>query len=267
LEQLARPRVTHLPNASINPYSSSSTPTISKKILLAEVQQFVERQERLEYNRRAKRERRTMELKYDMMAIADKKRCPRCRNVQSFEEVYGGRDTCPNCSSVGGCCVGTYETESKFNLKRFEKRMHESRVKKNAAIIEIRKARIVAFQKGGVDANGSGGGNNKSKMQSRLMDKIIERQPDFLIRVQNDILARGRKIDDLERKVKDAEAKYCPFRPVISSSSLASKRNMVPLHLPRQYDNANRSDKGTKNYSLKCKKRKVTKKKRRKKKC
>ena len=96
-----------------------------------------------------------MELKYDMMAIADKKRCPRCQNVQSFEEVYGGRDTCPNCSSGDGCWVGTYETESKFNLKRFEKRMHESRVKKNAAIIKILKARIVAFLKGGVDANGS----------------------------------------------------------------------------------------------------------------
>jgi len=233
----------------------------------------------MEYDRRAKRERRTMELKYEMMAMADRKRCTRCRNVQSFEEVYGGRDTCPNCSSGGvasddtggaggdGCRGAIYETESKFILKRFEKRMHESRVKKEAAIIRMLKERIAAIRNGGVDTNGSRSGNNKSRIQSRLMDKIIERQPDFLIRVEDDILARGKKIADLEKKVKDAEAKFCPFRPVISSSSLASKRSMTPLHLPRQYDDISRGGKkgrsktttGTRNGN-----RKVTKKKRRK---
>jgi len=272
LEELARPRSSRSAPQRRNDDGKRVDRTA---VVGVRVRQFVERQERAERERRARRERREAELAYEGMPVADRKRCNRCRNVQSFEEVYGRRDTCPNCGGGDdGGEGGTYDTESKFHMERFERRLEEFRVQKETTIVTFLRQRLIDVRNSSVGSSGKTG-NKKSRMQSQLMEKIAERQPNFLVRVGDDILARRSKIVDLERKVKDIEAKCCPFQPVISSlSSLqASKRSTVPLYLPKRYDKIGRKGEGcrgkmiatTRNCTGKnCKKKKSTKKKKKK---
>eukprot|EP00957_Ditylum_brightwellii_P139273 10614480-Ditylum_brightwellii.AAC.1 len=101
-------------------------------------EKFLDRTEALEKQRQRKIERNRMEAAYN--ATVGKKQCPNCGSMQSFDEMMERRVNCPNEE----CREGRFKycSPSMFVLKRFEKRMQRSSLRRQDKLSEIEQERI-----------------------------------------------------------------------------------------------------------------------------
>lgn len=89
--------------------------TRQPKIRMA-IDEFVIRQENMEKHRLAKLVRKKLELEYE--AKDEKRKCPSCKKIQSFDEYIEEKDVCQ--------CGFKFESPSSFHLRRFERRIFQS---------------------------------------------------------------------------------------------------------------------------------------------
>ena len=107
LNKLSRPRG----------YKDHKEEQLHRKISKNACREFIERQEAKEKSRRMKQKLRIEELQYE--SNLNKKRCPRCGTVQTYDELASNRNECHNDGT-------TYKPQKTFNLKKFENRAIES---------------------------------------------------------------------------------------------------------------------------------------------
>lgn len=155
-------------------------PPMRKKKSAKVIQEFVLRQEALEKLRQTKRVHKKLELGYE--SKVGKKKCRTCKANQPFAEFYGNKNICQ--------CGTKYDFPSIFNLQRFERRMFESRCKRQQKIDEISEERLFILHK-----------PPKSRHQQALMEKAAVRANggDFLKRMCEDLAKRKQHLEALRR--------------------------------------------------------------------
>ena len=133
----------------------------------------------------------------------NKRKCPRCGNIQNFEEVMEERDVCP----IDGI---KYSLSCTFELRKFEKRMFHSRCKRQQTVDQIREERILILTKA-----------KKSQRQRVLMEKeaLKSSGEDFLKRMRDDLHRRKDRVDSLRKKLRDEEYRKYSFKPVAHTKS------------------------------------------------
>ena len=161
LQQLSKPRPQF--DLPIPPPNNKK----EKKATRQSYANFVERQEALEKLRQSKRSRKKLELDYE--AKVNKRKCPRCGNVQSFDEYNGNKLKCPLDGS-------TYKFPAVFSIKSFERRMFLSRCRKQQTIDIIRGERIMTLEKGQQKSKSSDWKNSSDSFLMRMRDDLLRRK-------------------------------------------------------------------------------------------
>jgi hypothetical protein len=144
--------------------------TRQPKIRMA-IDEFVIRQENMEKHRLAKLVRKKLELEYE--AKDEKRKCPSCKKIQSFDEYIEEKDVCQ--------CGFKFESPSSFHLRRFERRIFQSLCNRQQKINEIREDRMFILHK-----------PQRSTHQQSFEKKaaLAANAEDFLKRMQVDLLKR-----------------------------------------------------------------------------
>eukprot|EP00639_Heterosigma_akashiwo_P019434 CAMPEP_0206386990 /NCGR_PEP_ID=MMETSP0294-20121207/16307_1 /ASSEMBLY_ACC=CAM_ASM_000327 /TAXON_ID=39354 /ORGANISM="Heterosigma akashiwo, Strain CCMP2393" /LENGTH=366 /DNA_ID=CAMNT_0053838213 /DNA_START=62 /DNA_END=1162 /DNA_ORIENTATION=- len=130
----------------------------------------------------------------------DKKQCPQCGAVQSYDEVIEKRKKCPNCGVV-------YKKKTTWGRveQDFMERMHESQEKIAKKVTALRKEQL------------KGIGHPEMKRRSGDDDKIATlTDEEFLVRMQDDLYRRELRQAQHEFELDTAMPKECTFEPQLS---------------------------------------------------
>ncbi len=159
--------------------------------------EFLDRMETMEKRRREKLNRAVAEVLYQ--AQVNKKRCPNCGTIQSFDEMMDGRNECAN----DRCKNYIYQYPAYFILSNFEKRMQRSSNRRAQVLNKIEEERRISLSQT----------HEKSRLQQHLLNKISEGGNDFITRMKKDVEKRKDKIDRLEEISLEIQSKVCTFKP------------------------------------------------------
>jgi len=149
----------------------------------------------------------------------DKRQCPQCGAVQSYDEVIEKRKKCPNCGV-------TYRKKSVWNKveKEFLERQYKSQEKVKHKVETLRQKEMKSMGKP----------DFKSSFGSKIATLTDE---DFLVRVQDDLYRRELRKAQYEYEVDDAIPKGCTFEPKLSkdfrmpvSDASFTERMEVDIH-------------------------------------
>ena len=145
------------------------------------IDEFVIRQENMEKHRQAKLVRKKLQLEYE--AKVEKRKCPSCKAIQSFDECVGEKHECQ--------CGSKFEVPSSFHLRRFERRIFQSLCNRQQKIDEISEDRMFILHK-----------PQRSTYQQSAEKKaaLAANADDFLYRMQVDLLKRNQHLEGLRRK-------------------------------------------------------------------
>ncbi|KAL9186088.1 hypothetical protein ACHAXT_005326 [Thalassiosira profunda] len=209
LEQLAKP-VQHHIHGKENNFPETTPGTASKKKVLdkEDAEDFLERMEEKEAERQDKLARAAAEAQYN--AGSDKKRCPSCGTVQSYDEMVGGSNICRKdaCHKA----KRSYEPRKRFVLKDFEERQQRSSQRRSSTVERIHEERRSSI---------IGTSQRRSRRQKELIEKISTE--DFNSRMAKDIEARRSKIQNIQSQRMDQLNNDYTFKPKLN----------VPEHLIR----------------------------------
>lgn len=195
LEKLAKPVEHRLYSAEKSGKTKETTPE-TKKLSLEDSNDFFERMQAKEAERKEKLQLAAAKAQYD--AKVDKKICPSCGTVQSFDDMTKGRMECRNerCKAS----KHLYLPPRQFKLGSFEERMKRSAQRRKLILdrIEDEQRSIVrraASQK-------------TSRIQQELKSKIKD---DFESRMVSDIREREEKL--ASKTVRAALENQYPYKP------------------------------------------------------
>ncbi|KAL7526899.1 hypothetical protein ACHAXR_001702, partial [Thalassiosira sp. AJA248-18] len=207
LEQLAKPVKHHVyEKENIQPEGRARK---SKKKSLDnddsdDGENFFERMENREKQRQQKLARAAAEALYD--ARVDKKACPKCGTIQSYDEMIEGQDNCKSdCCKNGKHC---YLPPKRFVLKNFEQRMERSAQRRSIALDRIEGERSIIHTS-----------QRMSRRQKELQEKVVKGGGKFDTRMAKDIEARKSKIQHLEKTRMELLIKEHSFKPKLNVSA------------------------------------------------
>jgi len=142
---------------------------------------FIIRQEKLEKQRQTRLIRKKTELDYEYKV--EKRKCPNCKAIQSFDECVEEKHVCS--------CGSKFEFPSAFHLRRFERRMFQSRCKRQQKMDEITEDRMFILHK-----------PQRSTHEESVEKKaaLAANVDDFLGRMREDLLKRKQHLEGLRRK-------------------------------------------------------------------
>jgi hypothetical protein len=195
LEKLAKPVEHRLYSADKSGKTNETTPK-PKKLSLEDSNDFFERMQAKEAERKEKLQLAAAKAQYE--AKVDKKVCPSCGTVQSFEEMTKGRMDCRNEQCKSG--KHQYLPPRQFKLGSFEERMKRS-AQRRKLILD----RIEDEQKSIVSKAAS---QKTSRIQQELKAKIKD---DFESRTINDIRQRKEKL--ATKTVRAMLENEYPYKP------------------------------------------------------
>ncbi|GMI18318.1 hypothetical protein TrLO_g6180 [Triparma laevis f. longispina] len=157
---------------------------------------FIKRMDGFEMFRR-KKFRRDQEEQYYESGV-DKKQCPNCGQLQSYDEWAEKRGECTGerCSEGFAYCI-----PNAFMMERFEKRMEKSSKNREKGMKKMYKElnpKVVI---------------QRSKIQQDLLQKISSKNETFEQRMYSDINAKTKKIEEAQKLNYTAFNQECTFTP------------------------------------------------------
>jgi len=205
LERLAQPAKHHVYDnkENIQPKSDTCNKTTKKKSVDDESDygpNFLERMETMEQERRESMARATAEALYQ--ARTDKKKCPKCGNCQTYDEMIHDKTECQNDKCRRGKEKQTYQSPSKFEIKSFEERQRRSQQRRSLVVERIEEERRASLV-----------GGRKSLHQQELLDKVEKARGDFHSRMAKDIAARKDKMMNAEKTARQRLEELHSFKP------------------------------------------------------
>ena len=171
IEYLSRPRRKQLPESMSIPSRVSTKSSWND---------FIERQEYMESQRRMKQDHRRKERDYQDKV--DKLRCPVCSTEQTFKEYIDSKTSCQ--------CGAQYKKVT-FHLRKFEARMFKSRIRKQKQIQSVLDERKAIIAKGNRTIN------------QKIKDATKVRGEDFINRMKQDQLKRTKKDKEKSRRERN----------------------------------------------------------------
>lgn len=195
LEKLAKPVEHRLYSADKSGMTRETTPK-PKKLSLEDSNDFFERMQAKEAERKEKLQLATAKAQYD--AKVDKKICPSCGTVQLFEDMTKGTMECRNERCKAGKHL--YLLPRQFKLGSFEDRMKRSAQRRKLVL-----DRIEDEQRSIVSRAAS---QKTSRIQQELKAKIKD---DFESRMVSDIRERKEKL--ASKTVAAWKENEYPYKP------------------------------------------------------
>ena len=164
---------------------------------------FLDRMECAEEERRQKLARAAAEARYD--ARADKKVCSRCGAAQSYDEMAEGKTRCPRATCQDG---GSYQPPAKFDLAIFKQRMERSRQRRSLVLDRVEEERRSSIERTC---------QKKTQRQRALQEKVSRGEGnDFEARMHRDIAQRKEKIRHLAEHRVELLSKEYTFTPKLN---------------------------------------------------
>ncbi|GMH97514.1 hypothetical protein TrST_g9262 [Triparma strigata] len=160
---------------------------------------FIKRMDAFE-NFRRRKFRRDQEEQYYNTAV-DKKQCPNCGQLQSYDEWAEKRGNCTGerCSSGFAYCI-----PNAFMMERFEKRMEKSSQNREKGMKKMFKELNppVVVQ--------------RSKIQQELLQKVSSTNQTFEQRMYSDINAKTAKLEAAQKLSYTTFNQECTFSPSLN---------------------------------------------------
>jgi hypothetical protein len=205
LSELSQPRLHHLYTKSGAELEKTHLKGVKpSKKNCSQVNDFLDRMESMERQRRDKLDHKAAEAQYDALP---KLKCPKCGRQQSYNEMITKTMTCASDSCNKNKV--TYQ-KTRAKLSDFLERLDRSTQRRHIKINEIKSERRSSMTSQTLQ---------QSSRQKELINKVSKNGQDFMTRMEEDVNKRNNKMTHLEELMDESLSQTCTFKPTLNISN------------------------------------------------